>query len=85
MTIYFSDTTHLICARSGTAKYKQAKKQKLKIVNPAWLWVTYHYWARQPEEHFILPESPDQKDDEEGKKMQKSKVDIEYIIYICNI
>ncbi len=55
----FRDTTHVVCARSGTAKFKQAKKDKLKIVNPAWLWVTYHNWERQDEADFALDETHD--------------------------
>lgn len=56
LIINLSDTTHLICARSGTQKHRQAKKEKIKIVNPAWLWVTYHNWERQTEDNFELPD-----------------------------
>ena len=71
--INFSDTTHLICARSGTQKYRQAKKEKIKIVNPAWLWVTYHNWDRQTEDNFELPDiaSPE---DLEGLKFQMFEI-----------
>ena len=27
----FSDTTHLVCFRSGTAKYREAKKKNIKV------------------------------------------------------
>ena len=73
LTINLSDTTHLICARSGTQKYRQAKKEKIKIVNPAWLWVTYHNWERQTEDNFELPDiaSPE---DLEGLKFQNFEI-----------
>ena len=76
LIINFSDTTHLICARSGTQKYRQAKKEKIKIVNPAWLWVTYHNWEKQTEDNFELPDiaSPE---DLEGLKFQMFEIGFE--------
>ena len=38
-------------------KFKHAKKEKIHIVNPAWLWVTYHNWKRHSESDFQVPET----------------------------
>lgn len=63
------DTTHLVCFRSGTAKFREAKKKNIKIVHPSWLWVTYQNWERQKENDYPLDETHQGKDEAELRKL----------------
>ncbi|XP_007253121.3 RNA polymerase II subunit A C-terminal domain phosphatase [Astyanax mexicanus] len=50
-------TTHLIAARAGTEKVRQAQGCKdLHVVNPDWLWGCLERWERVEEELFPLKE-----------------------------
>ncbi|XP_062867634.1 RNA polymerase II subunit A C-terminal domain phosphatase isoform X2 [Trichomycterus rosablanca] len=53
-----SCTTHLIAARAGTEKVRQAQACKhLHVVNPDWLWECLERWERVEEKLFPLKES----------------------------
>uniref|UniRef100_A0A9J7YSQ0 RNA polymerase II subunit A C-terminal domain phosphatase n=1 Tax=Cyprinus carpio carpio TaxID=630221 RepID=A0A9J7YSQ0_CYPCA len=50
-------TTHLIAARAGTEKVRQAQGCKhLHVVNPEWLWACLERWERVEEQLFPLKE-----------------------------
>ncbi|XP_026144260.1 RNA polymerase II subunit A C-terminal domain phosphatase isoform X1 [Carassius auratus] len=50
-------TTHLIAARAGTEKVRQAQGFKhLHVVNPDWLWTCLERWERVEEQLFPLKE-----------------------------
>lgn len=50
-------TTHLIAARAGTEKVRQAQGCKhLHVVNPDWLWACLERWERVEEQLFPLKE-----------------------------
>ncbi|XP_043073718.1 RNA polymerase II subunit A C-terminal domain phosphatase isoform X3 [Puntigrus tetrazona] len=50
-------TTHLIAARAGTEKVRQAQGCKhLHVVNPEWLWACLERWERVEERLFPLKE-----------------------------
>ncbi|XP_057683896.1 RNA polymerase II subunit A C-terminal domain phosphatase [Corythoichthys intestinalis] len=50
-------TTHLIAAKSGTEKVRQAQECKnLHVVNPDWLWSCLERWERVEEKLFPLKE-----------------------------
>ncbi|XP_052388950.1 RNA polymerase II subunit A C-terminal domain phosphatase isoform X1 [Carassius gibelio] len=50
-------TTHLIAARAGTEKFRQAQGCKhLHVVNPDWLWACLERWERVEERLFPLKE-----------------------------
>lgn len=63
------NTSHLVCFRSGTAKFREAKKKNIKIVHPSWLWVAYQTWERQLESDFPLDETHQGKDEAELRKL----------------
>jgi len=66
------NTTHLICARPGTAKHNEAKrKANVFVVNPAWLWVTYHEWRRQDESDFEIYSKGTEEEAEELERIAK--------------
>ncbi|XP_029135228.2 RNA polymerase II subunit A C-terminal domain phosphatase isoform X1 [Labrus bergylta] len=52
-----SQTTHLIAARAGTEKVRQAQGCKhLHVVNPDWLWSCLERWERVEEQLYPLKE-----------------------------
>ncbi|KAM5158466.1 RNA polymerase II subunit A C-terminal domain phosphatase [Mantella aurantiaca] len=52
-----SQVTHLIAARSGTEKVRQAQNCKhLHVVNPDWLWSCLERWEKVEEQLFPLKE-----------------------------
>ncbi|CAJ1084210.1 RNA polymerase II subunit A C-terminal domain phosphatase isoform X2 [Xyrichtys novacula] len=52
-----SRTTHLIAARAGTEKVRQAQGYKhLHVVNPDWLWSCLERWERVEEQLYPLKE-----------------------------
>ncbi|KAM9434477.1 RNA polymerase II subunit A C-terminal domain phosphatase isoform 2-T2 [Clarias gariepinus] len=52
-----NSTTHLIAARAGTEKVRQAQACKhLHVVNPDWLWGCLERWERVEEQLFPLKE-----------------------------
>ena len=51
-------TTHVVAARGGTTKVKQASKHKgVFIVNPEWLWCCVDRWEKVEERLFPLSEN----------------------------
>uniref|UniRef100_A0A3Q0RDR7 RNA polymerase II subunit A C-terminal domain phosphatase n=1 Tax=Amphilophus citrinellus TaxID=61819 RepID=A0A3Q0RDR7_AMPCI len=51
-------TTHLIAARAGTEKVRQAQGCKhLHVVNPDWLWSCLERWERVEEHHSLMETS----------------------------
>lgn len=65
------NTTHLICARPGTSKHNDAKSAKIFVVNPAWLWVTYHEWKRQDEHLYAVNVSASKAEMDELERIAK--------------
>lgn len=50
-------TTHVVAARHGTQKAHKALRNpdKIKLVNPNWLWSASERWEWPEESHFIVP------------------------------
>ena len=50
-------TTHVVAARHGTQKAYKASKNpdKIKLVNPDWLWTANEKWTRPDESSFRVP------------------------------
>ncbi|KIV96441.1 hypothetical protein, variant 1 [Exophiala mesophila] len=49
------DVTHLIAARPGTAKVKQAVKRGIKVVGTPWLVESMQQWRKLDERPYLLP------------------------------
>lgn len=48
------DVTHVIAARAGTAKVKQAVKRRIKVVGTAWLIASIQQWRKLDERPYLL-------------------------------
>ncbi len=56
LTSISSAVTHVIAAKPGTEKVKQAiRTGGIRLVYPSWLHVTAAHWTREPEEYHALP------------------------------
>jgi RNA polymerase II subunit A C-terminal domain phosphatase len=53
------DVTHLIAARAGTAKVKQAVKRGIKVVGTPWLIESLRRWRRLDEKPYLLEGAED--------------------------
>lgn len=53
--------THLVAARSRTAKVRQAavRYPKIKIVSPQWLWESISNWKKEDEEPYLITIHPE--------------------------
>lgn len=52
--------THVIAARSRTAKVRQATRfSHIKIVNPGWLYDSISHWRHEPEEPYLIVIHPE--------------------------
>lgn len=49
------DVTHLIAARPGTAKVKQAVKRGIKVIGTPWLIESMQQWRKLDERPYLLP------------------------------
>ena len=58
------DVTHVIAARAGTAKVKQAVKRDIKVVGTNWLIECMQQWRRLDEKYYLLDGTGKQKVDE---------------------
>ncbi|PWW72119.1 hypothetical protein C7212DRAFT_287217 [Tuber magnatum] len=56
-----SKVTHLVAARSRTAKVRRAasKYPHIKIVTPQWLYDSISNWKKEPEKPYLLPIHPE--------------------------
>ncbi|KAG0642845.1 hypothetical protein HOY80DRAFT_567439 [Tuber brumale] len=56
-----SKVTHLVAARSRTAKVRRAasKYPHIKIVTPQWLYDSISNWRKEPEKPYLLPIHPE--------------------------
>lgn len=63
-----SKVTHVIAARSRTAKVRQAatRYSHIKIVSPEWLYATISLWKRVPEEVYLVAIHPEDRAPTDG-------------------
>ena len=69
------EVTHVIAARPGTAKVKQAVKRGIKVVGTAWLIESMQQWRKLDERPYLLEGAGDQRLDppsEAGDQADKS-------------
>ena len=53
-------TTHVLATKFGTAKVRKAQRdERIRVVNPLWLYSCAESWERVPEQPFLLRENQD--------------------------
>ncbi|KAI9850995.1 MAG: Carboxy-terminal domain (CTD) phosphatase [Thelocarpon superellum] len=71
-------TTHVVAARNRTAKVRQAARiQRIKIVATQWLLDSISQWQRLPEDDFLIPLHPDDREGGRGKHAMDVDVDLD--------
>ena len=69
------DVTHVVAARPGTAKVKQAIKRNIKVVATSWLISSMQQWRKLDERPFLLEGAGGQKPDASSPEHEQAAFD----------